>query len=144
MASNTTRVLAGALFVALALFVLVGATATAEDAPEKSSARPYVVMIHADWCGSCKALAPVWKRIQTDLGDRATAVRLDVSDRPAYTESAAAAEDLGIGEFFHEYRSKTGTIAVLECDTRKPIAIMNGERDFEKYRAAISKACVAS
>jgi len=144
MASSATRILAGSIVVALALIVFVGATATAQDESEASSAKPYVVMIHADWCGSCKALESVWKRIQSDLGDRATAVTLDVSDRPAYAESAAAAQHLGISDFFQEYRSRTGVIAVFECNTREPIAIMNGERDFEKYRAAISKACGAS
>ena len=140
MTSNATRILAGAHFAALALFILVGSTATAKDAPETCSAKPYVVKIHADWCGSCKALESVWQRIETDLADQATAVKLDVSDRVAYAESVAEAEHLGISDFFQEYRSRTGTIAVLECNTRQPVAILNGERDLEKYRAAIARA----
>ena len=144
MASNAIRILAGAAFVALALSIVVGPTATAKDAPELCSAKPLVVKIHADWCGSCKALESVWQRIETDLGDRATAVTLDVSDRVAYAESLAAAERLGISGFFQEYRSRTGTIAVLECNSREPVAIMNGERDLEKYRAAIARASGAS
>jgi len=144
MASNTIRHLVGAIAVALGLFILAGSTATAKDAPERCSTKPYVVKIHADWCGSCKALESVWKRIETDLGDRAIAVTLDVSDRVAYTESLAVAERLGISDFFQEYRSRTGTIAVLACHTREPVAIMYGERDLEKYRAAIARASGAS
>ena len=103
-----------------------------------------MVKIHADWCASCKALASVWERIETDLGDQVTTVTLDVSDRVAYSESQATAERLGISEFFEEYRSLTGTIAVLDCNTREPVAIMNAERDLEKYRKAIARAGGAS
>ena len=106
---------------------------------------PYVVMIHADWCGTCKGLKPVWERIQSDLAEQSTAVTFDVSDRPAYAESKRAADELGVSEFFSEYRGKTGTIGILACDTQEPVAILNGERDFETYRVAIEKAaCKAS
>jgi thiol-disulfide isomerase/thioredoxin len=98
------------------------------------------VKIHADWCGSCKALKSVWQRIETDLGDQAIIVTLDVSDRVAYMESQATAERLGIGEFFQEYRSRTGTIAILDCRTHEPVVIMSAERDFEKYREAVAQA----
>ncbi len=140
MLSNAIRILGGATAVALALLILEISTATAKDAPETCGAKPYVVKIHADWCGSCKALESVWKRIETDLGDRSTAVTLDVSDRVAYAESQVAAARLGISEFFEEYRSRTGTIAVLDCNTREPVAILDGERDLEKYRKAIARA----
>lgn len=140
------RLLGGIGLVALVLIASVGgAPATADDAPAAcSSQKPYVVKIHADWCASCRALESVWERIKSDLGDQATAVTLDVSDRVAYTESQAAAERLGISEFFAQYRSKTGTIAVLDCRSGKPVAVMNAERDFEKYRAAVVLARGAS
>jgi thiol-disulfide isomerase/thioredoxin len=128
------------LMMGLALFFLVGSAATAEDVPQVCGDKPYVVKIHADWCASCKALESVWQRIETDLGDRATTVTLDVSDRVAYMESQATAEHLGIQEFFQEYRSRTGTIAVLDCNTHEPVAIMSAERDFEKYREAVARA----
>jgi thiol-disulfide isomerase/thioredoxin len=140
-----------AFTAALTLLMLAsGAAAATEEAsgpaaPTAGSAKPYVVMIHADWCGTCKALKSVWRQIQTDLADESTAVTFDVTDRPAYAESLAAAQQLGIAAFFHDYRSKTGTIAVLSCKTREPVAIMGGERDLEAYRAAIAKAaCKAS
>lgn len=129
-----------ATLVGLALFVLVGSAAMAEDAPEGCSGKPYVVKIHADWCGSCKALKSVWQRIEIDLRDQATIVTLDVSDRVAYRESEATAERLGIREFFQEYRSRTGTVAVLDCKSHEPVAIMSAERDFEKYREAVARA----
>ena len=144
MAQKAIRLPSGFCLVGLVLIVSIGSAATAKDAPEACSSKPYVVKIHADWCGSCRALKSVWERIESDLQDQASAVTLDVTDRAAYTESQAAAERLGISEFFQEYGSRTGTIAVLDCRSRKPVAVMSAERDFEKYREAIVRAGGAS
>jgi thiol-disulfide isomerase/thioredoxin len=107
---------------------------------ETCETKPFVVSIHADWCSTCRSLAPTWARIGSELGDQATIVKLDVSDRVAFEASQAEARRLGIAEFFHEYRSQTGTIAVLDCRTREPVAVLRGERDMAKYREAIARA----
>jgi len=116
----------------------------AETLPGKCVEKSYVVKIHADWCGSCKATESVWERVQNELGDRATVVKLDVSDRVEYEKATAEARRLGIEDFFQEYRSKTGVVAVLDCQTREPVAVLIGERDFEKYLQAVKKADRAS
>ena len=144
MAKKAIRLPSGLGLMGLALAVFIGSTATAKDAPGACVSKPYVVKIHADWCASCRALESVWERIESDLQDQAVTVTLDVSDRAAYTESQTAAERLGISEFFQEYRNRTGTIAVLDCRSRKPVAVMSAERDLEKYREAIVRAGGAS
>lgn len=141
MKTSAIGILGRAILVGLVLLVLFGsAAATADDALEGCNGKPYVVKIHADWCWSCKALKSVWQRIETDLGDQAIIVTLDVSDRAAYMESQATAERLGIGEFFQEYRSRTGIVAILDCKMHEPVVIMSAERDFEKYREAVARA----
>jgi thiol-disulfide isomerase/thioredoxin len=133
------------LYAILALTFLLASPALAGDEPNSCEAKkPFVVKIHADWCGSCKATEATWTRVEKDLGDQATVVQLDVSDRVAYSESAAKAEELGIGEFFQEYRSRTGTVAILDCETLEPVEVLAGERDFEKYREAVEKAAKTS
>ena len=111
-----------------------------DTAARATDSRPLVVMIHADWCGTCRAVSNVWAQIQQDFAEHSTIVTFDVTDRTAYTHSAMSARELGIRNFFDRYRAKTGTIAVLACETREPVAIMNGERNFEAYREALSKA----
>jgi len=144
MAQSATRLFRGIGLLGLAIILSVRPTAAAQDGQKACESKPYVVKIHADWCASCRASESIWDRIKSDLQDQASTVTLDVSDRVAYTESQAAAERLGISEFFQEYRTRTGTIAVLDCMSRKPVAIMNTERDFEKIREAIVRAGGAS
>jgi len=124
----------------LALFGLWSPPVAADDDEQGCSAKVVVVKIHADWCRTCKALDSVWTQLGETAGDDVTIVELDVSDRVAFNESKVAAEKLGISKFFNEYRSKTGTVAVLQCNSDEPVAVLNGERDLRKYREAIAKA----
>ncbi len=117
---------------------LLGAPALASAA--RCTTVPYVVKIHADWCGSCKAVDQVWKTIESDYAARATAVTLDVTDRAAMNASRETATRLGIDEFFSTYRARTGTIGVLDCNTLEPVVILNAERDLDAYLQAIDRA----
>jgi thiol-disulfide isomerase/thioredoxin len=128
--------------VALACLLAGPVSADSTDAP--CSGKPIVVKIHADWCATCKALDSVWTQLNTDMGDRITTVVFDVSDRIAYQESQERANELGLTEFFENNRSKTGTIAILDCRSRDPVAILNGERDLGKYLDAIARASDSS
>ena len=124
--------------LALSFFFVTGAWSA--DGSVDCTGGPIVVKIHADWCGSCKASKATWERVEKELAARATVIEFDVSDRASYAESLSNAERMGVEDFFQEYRSQTGTVAVLACETRKPVVILQGERDFDKYRLAVEKA----
>jgi thiol-disulfide isomerase/thioredoxin len=136
--------------IALAgLVALVSATSVArgeaaEVSAAEDAARPFVVKIHADWCGTCQALEPTLENVQKSVGSRARFVVLDVTDKDAVAVSTAEADRLGMRGFFDAYKSKTGTVGVLDGATREPVRVMKGELDAAAYEAAIQRASASA
>ena len=117
----------------------IGSQAFADDVLLSENV-PLVVQIHADWCRTCKTLEPTWTQIRGEFGDQSRILKLDVSDREAYEASLEKAKLFEIEAFFLKHRQKTGTIAVFDCTTREPVALLRGELGINKYRKAIALA----
>ena len=56
------------------------------DAEVKNSDIPVVVDFWAEWCGPCKAIAPVLEELATEYADRLTIAKLNVDDHREATE----------------------------------------------------------
>ena len=125
------------LMVALAAAFTLGVAASSGRAA--SDAKPVVVKVHADWCGTCTRLNPTWKQLESEFDGRADLVVLDVTNKDTIAASRATAEKMGLMPFFEEYKSQTGTIGVLDAK-REPIAVLKGETDISKYEQALNEA----
>ncbi len=112
MKIKTVRLAIGVLaFVALLTpFVTTGAH---NSASKKKSTKPTVVILHADWCGACKKLAPTFSDLKQQYSDRLNFVELDVTNEATTAQAAKTAQQLGIGKFFETNKKKSSLVAVV-------------------------------
>ena len=87
----------------------------------------YVVKVHADWCGSCKALAPVLEEVRETLASEPVLfLELDVTDAARTAQARLLSVALGIEDHL-KANNKTGLVLLINPEDKALIETLTRE-----------------
>lgn len=135
------------LVVALAavVFVTAGVNGSPKDStrPSASPKIPAViaVRIHADWCGACKKLAPVYSELKGRTNDQPILfVTLDMTDEATRQQAEYLAGVLGLDRLWFKQAKKTGSVVLLDGKRKRVVSTMAAPFNLKSMETAVRKA----
>ena len=105
------------------------------------------VFFSADWCPSCKILAPelLAARVKGELNKKDILfVKLDLTDKATIHQSILLSSALGIAPFVQKQGSSTGYVALLAGNKTTELARFDSTTKADDIIAAITKYLAAS
>ena len=103
------------------------------------------VLFHADWCSSCKALAPKLAAVKPDFaGQPVLFTQVDFTDDSTRAQADLLAAWLELGPAYAEQGRKTGFMLLLDGRTRRVLGRLTKTQGEEELRATIAQALQAA
>ena len=149
MKKMTTTLLALATSIAL-VAILAGMSNTSTSQPTSSlkyseaklqPAKIIAIKFHADWCGYCKAMGPVFEELQAKFDmEPVLYVEFDQTRDFGRGQSAYLAGALGLEKVWKEHGGKTGFVLLIDARTMEVVERLNHEQNLKQMGAALKEA----
>lgn len=117
-------------------------TSTQRQASSAAGPKVIAIKFHADWCGSCKAMGPVFEEMQAKYDQQPVLyVRLDLTREAGRRQAQYMAHALGMGDdIWSEYGGKTGFVLLVDGTTGEVIEKLTPDQNLKAMGAALQDA----
>ena len=119
----------------------LGSTAMAGDKESKGGAEVIALSFHADWCGYCKELKPVYKKVVKK--HKAAPVLFHVLDQTEDADKQQAkymAHALGLEDVWAEHGGSTGFVLLIDAETGEVLGKITHQQELEAMNRSLKKA----
>lgn len=145
--TTTLLALAASTALVMALASMSGAgsaqPASSQDYAEAElqPAKIIAIKFHADWCGYCKAMGPVFEELQAKFDQEPVLyVMFDQTRDFGRGQSAYMAGALGLKEIWQENGGKTGFVLLIDARTKQVVQRLSHEQTLKQMGAALQDA----
>ncbi|MEM6454711.1 MAG: thioredoxin domain-containing protein [Acidobacteriota bacterium] len=123
----------------LLLLLLIAPVALIADNHTPDAPQVIAVKFHADWCGSCKKMGPVFEDLTNKYdGKPILFVELDLTNSTTRAQAELLASALGFGDVYAANQG-TGFILLLDGKSRQKLAKLTADQNIKAMGAELVK-----
>jgi thiol-disulfide isomerase/thioredoxin len=127
----------------LVTLLMLALAIPASFAAPPPDARPYVLVVYADWCPSCQQLKPALARLNEEYRDKIRFVRFDITTEETAAKSKAKAEKLGLSGYYEKNHERTSVVIILDSSRHEVFRTVN-DYAVEHYETVLNQQLSAS
>ena len=116
---------------------------TADDAVMDAATEQdvYVLKFHADWCGKCKSLNPVYNAMVKEFDEKPVGfVILNVTNKEKREATAKKMKELGLEDIWSKNEGRNGFLMVVDAQTKASVKVLKAGTTNKQASEAISNA----
>jgi len=138
---NTLKSIKSLTSIALVLFAFTSLGFSQEKKKlEYSEPKVIGALFYADWCSSCKTLAPKLKAAKAKFVNKpALLTTFDMTNLTSQYQSGQLAKALGLSKIFTKTGVKTGFMLLIDPETGKQIGKINPKDSVDEIVSKIEK-----